>query len=93
MDPHRISAGLLLLSGSPGEVPPDASIELLQILLMAYLEGDYSLERLALDFECYLDAWGPDPQLRLDLVRLLEEGGMTRRAAYHIGILENNERP
>ncbi len=92
-DPRRISAALLLLSQCPGEVPPDASTELLQILLMAYLDGDYALDRLALDFECYLDAWGPDPQLRLDLVRLLEDGGMTSRAAYHMGILENNERP
>ncbi len=88
-DPQRISAGLLLLSSRSGEVPGDASIELLQRLLMAHLSGDYDMECLEEDFETYLRAWGPDPELRLDLVRLLRNAGMESRAEHHIGILEN----
>ena len=89
---YKISAALLLLAESPDEVPSDASIELLQNLLMAHLYGDYPLERLADDFETYLDAWGPDPQLRLDLIRLLRNGGMEERAEHHINILQNTGR-
>lgn len=86
-DPAKISAGLLLLAQSPEEVPAEASIELLQNLLMAHLYGDYPLDMLADDFETYLDAWGPDPQLRLDLIRLLQSGGMQERAERHLNIL------
>lgn len=91
-DPRKISAALLLLAGSSEEVPGDASIELLQRLLMAYLQDGYDLESLTLDFESYLEAWGPDPQLRLDLIRLLQSGGMNERAEYHLEILENSGR-
>ncbi len=88
-DHQRVSAGLLLLSTRPEEVPGDASIELLQRLLMAHLSGDYDMEYLEEDFETYLQAWGPDPELRLDLVRLLRNAGMDQRAEHHIGILED----
>lgn len=88
-DFQRISAGLLLLSTRPDEVPGDASVELLQRLLMAHLSDDYDMEYLEEDFEAYLSAWGPDPELRLDLVRLLRNAGMDHRAEHHIGILED----
>ena len=91
-DADKISAALLLLAASPDEVPADASIELLQNLLMAHLYGEYPLEKLADDFETYLDAWGPDPQLRLDLIRLLQNGEMNERAEHHITILQNTGR-
>lgn len=91
-DPERISAALLLFAGSTDEVPADVSIELLQHLLMAHLHGNYQMENLAKDFETYLDAWGPDPQIRLDLIRLLQDSGMQERAEHHMMILESHGR-
>jgi len=92
LNPDKISAALLLFANSRGEVPAEASIELLQQLLMAHLSAQYDMEYLADDFETYLDAWGPDPQLRLDLIRLLRSAGMDDRAQYHLGILDGMER-
>lgn len=89
-DPDRVSAALLLFAGNSETVPPEAVTELLQFLLMEYLDGRYTLDRLALDFESYLESWGPDPAVRVDLVRLLMEGGMEDRAAHHMEILEND---
>lgn len=85
----KLSAALLLFSLSPEEVPADASIEMLQRVIAAYLSGNYDMEYLALDFEAYLNAWGPDPQARLDLIHLLRAEGMNSRAEYHMQILEN----
>lgn len=92
LDPDMISAGLLLFANSGGEVPGDAAIELLQHLLMAHLSAQYDMECLAEDFETYLDAWGPDPQLREDLIRLLRSAGMDERADQHLEILHSTGR-
>ena len=88
-DPDRLSSALLLFASSPEEVPADVSVEMLQRVITEYLSGNYDMEYLALDFETYLDAWGPDPQARLDLVHLLRAEGMNSRAEYHIQILED----
>ncbi len=85
---QKISAALLLLSGSPDEVPSDAAVGLLQELLMAHLDGHYSIEDLEDDFVTYLRVWGPDPQLRFDLVRLLRNSSLFDRAQYHMEIIE-----
>ncbi|PIE51703.1 hypothetical protein CSA37_04900 [Candidatus Fermentibacteria bacterium] len=85
---EKLSAALLLFAGSPEEVPGDASVEMLQRLLTSYLSGNYDIIFLAEDFETWLDAWGPDPQLRLDLIRLLRDAGLHRRAEYHRNILD-----
>jgi len=85
---QKISAALLLLSGSSDEVPADAAIGLLQELLQAHLAGDYPIDDLEEDFVAYLDGWGPDPQLRFDLVRLLRSNNLFDRAEYHMEIIE-----
>lgn len=87
-DPQKLSAALLLFSGSEGEVPADAAISLLQELFMSHLDGEYHIDDLEEDFITYLYAWGPDPQLRLDLVRLLRSNGLDQRADFHMGIIE-----
>jgi hypothetical protein len=87
-NPQKLSAALLLFSGVPDEVPADAATGVLQQLLMAYLAGNYSIENLEEDFISYLEAWGPDPQLRFDLVRLLRDAGLNQRADYHMAIIE-----
>ncbi|MCD6589155.1 MAG: hypothetical protein J7K88_11460 [Candidatus Fermentibacteraceae bacterium] len=87
-DFQKISAALLLLSGSPDEVPADAAVGLLQELLQAHLAGDYSIDELEEDFVAYLDCWGPDPQLRFDLVRLLRNNNLFDKAEYHMEIIE-----
>jgi len=91
-DPQKLSAALLLFSGVPDEVPADASTGVLQQLLMSYLAGNYSIDNLEEDFVSYLEAWGPDPQLRFDLVRLLRDAGLNQRADYHMGIIESTGR-
>jgi hypothetical protein len=91
-DMQRISAALLLMSMQPDEVPADAATGLLQELLMAHLSGEYPVEQLEEDFVAYLDAWGPDPQLRFDLVRLLRNSNLYDRADYHMEIIENQRR-
>ena len=87
-DPQKLSAALLIFSGTQGEVPADAAISLLQQLLMAHLDGQYHIDDLEQDFIAYLYAWGPDPQLRLDLVRLLRSSGLDQRAEFHMEIIE-----
>lgn len=87
-DPQRISAALLLFSGFRDDVPADAAISLLQELLLAHLDNEYSIEEMEEDFITYLDIWGPDPQLRLDLVRLLRNKNLDQRAEYHLEITE-----
>ena len=81
-NPDAVSAGLLLLSRHSSEVPADASIGLLQFLVEAHLSGAYGILELEQDFEAYLDGWGPDRELSLDLVRLLEQAGMRDRAMH-----------
>ncbi|MCK5131519.1 MAG: hypothetical protein KAR40_05145 [Candidatus Sabulitectum sp.] len=87
-DPQKLSAALLIFSGFQSEVPADAAISLLQELLTAHLAGKYSIEQLEEDFVAYLEAWGPDPQLRFDLVRLLRSNNLNQRAEYHMEIIE-----
>ncbi|MCD4706765.1 MAG: hypothetical protein K8S62_03410 [Candidatus Sabulitectum sp.] len=87
-NPQKISAALLLFSRSRNDVPEDAAIGLLQELLMAHLAGEYSIEHLEEDFVSYLEAWGPDPQLRFDLVRLLRNNSLDQKAEYHMEIIE-----
>ncbi len=87
-DPAKLSAALLIFAGEKDEVPADAAISLLQELLMANLEGNYQIDYLEEDFISYLAAWGPDPQLRFDLVRLLRNNNRPQRADYHMGIIE-----
>ena len=88
-DPQKLSAALLLFSQNTDDVPADAAISLLQELLMKHLSGVYAVEYLEEDFIVYLDSWGPDPQLRFDLVRLLRDNGKFDRADYHMQILES----
>ncbi len=85
---QKLSAALLIFSKHRDEVPADAAISLLQELLMAHLNGEYSIEYLEEDFVAYLEAWGPDPQLRYDLVRLLRNNNLDQRADYHMEITE-----
>ncbi len=87
-DPQKISAALLIFSLSRNDVPADAAVTLLQELLMAHLAGEYSIEYLEEDFVAYLDGWGPDPQLRFDLVRLLRNNDLDQRADFHMEIIE-----
>ncbi|MCK5840642.1 MAG: hypothetical protein KAH31_00625 [Candidatus Sabulitectum sp.] len=87
-DPEKLSAALLIFSKEKDDVPADAAISLLQELLMAHLDGNYQIEYLEEDFVAYLEAWGPDPQLRFDLVRLLRNNNQLQRAEYHMGIIE-----
>ncbi len=87
-DSQKLSAALLIFSGTEGEVPADAAISLLQELFMAHLDGEYHIDDLEEDFITYLYAWGPDPQLRLDLVRLLRSNGLDQRAEFHMEIIE-----
>lgn len=87
--PDAVSAGLLLLSERPGEVPAEASVGLLQYLVQAHLAGVYGISELEGDFEAYLRGWGPDPEVRLDLVRLLERSGLTGRALHHFSIVHS----
>lgn len=82
-DPQAASAALLMLSGNPADVPAEASVGLLQFLVEAHLAGAYDILDLEGDFEAYLSAWGPDREVRLDLVRLLERAGLRDRALYH----------
>ena len=84
----KISAALLVFSHSTDEVPADAAISLLQELLMGHLNGGYPIEKLEKDFISYLAGWGPDPQLRLDLVRLLRNSNLNERADHHMAIIE-----
>jgi len=88
-DPQKLSAALLLFSQNTDEVPADAAISLLQELLMKHLAGIYAIEFLEEDFITYLDSWGPDPQLRFDLVRLLRDNQLFDRADYHMQIIES----
>ncbi len=88
-DPQKLSAALLLFSQNTDEVPADAAISLLQELLMKHLSGIYIIESLEEDFITYLDSWGPDPQLRFDLVRLLRDNQLFDRADYHMQIIES----
>ncbi len=85
---EKISAALLIFSNNSDEVPADAAISLLQELLMAHLGGQYPVDELEEDFISYLSAWGPDPQLRLDLVRLLRNSNLNERADHHMEIIE-----
>jgi len=85
-DPDAVSAALLVLSGNPSEVPAEASIGLLQFLVEAHLAGAYDILDLEGDFEAYLEGWGPDREVRLDLVRLLERAGLRDRAFHHYGL-------
>jgi hypothetical protein len=85
-DPDRASAGLLLMSGDPVAVPPEAAVGPLQFLVQAHLDGTYGIRELEEDFLAYLDGWGPDPAIRLDLVRLLERAGLGEEAARQYGI-------
>lgn len=85
-DPDAVSAALLMLSGNPADVPSEASIGLLQFLVEAHLAGFYDILCLEGDFEAYLSAWGPDREIRLDLVRLLERAGLRDRALEHYGL-------
>lgn len=87
-NPQKISAALLLFSHNNLEVPADAAISLLQQLLVSYLDNSYEIEFLEQDFIAYLRAWGPDPQLRFDLVRLLRDSGFDQRADHHMDIIE-----
>lgn len=82
-DPDAVSAALLMLSGNPAGVPSEASIGLLQFLLEAHMACAYDILDLEGDFEAYLSAWGPDRDIRLDLVRLLERAGLRERALHH----------
>lgn len=86
-DPHAASAALLMLSANPADVPSEAALGLLQLLLEAHLSEAYDILNLEGDFEAYLAAWGPDHELRLDLVRLLERAGLRDRALYHYGLV------
>lgn len=84
-DPDAVSAALLILSENQAGVPPEASVGLLQFLVEAHLAGAYGILDLEGDFEAYLAAWGPDREVRLDLVRLLERAGLRDRALFHYG--------
>lgn len=86
VDPDRVSAGLLLMSRVPAAVPADAAVGPLQFLVQAHLEGLYGITELKEDFLAYLDAWGPDPEIRLDLVRLLERAGRRDEAVIQYGL-------
>jgi hypothetical protein len=85
-DPDAVSAALLILSTDAADVPPEASLGLLQFLLEAHLAGSYGILDLEGDFEAYLAGWGPDREIRLDLVRLLERAGLRERAIHHYGL-------
>ncbi len=85
---QKLSAALLLFSKHPDSVPVEAVTTLLQELLMLNLDGQYSIEDLEEDFVTYLDSWGPDPQIRLDLVRLLRANNLNQRADYHMEIIQ-----
>ncbi|MFO7626747.1 MAG: hypothetical protein R6V62_05775 [Candidatus Fermentibacteraceae bacterium] len=85
-DPNAASAALLMLSESPADVPAQASVGLLQFLVEAHLAGAYHILDLEGDFEAYLAAWGPDREVRLDLVRLLERAGLRDRALHQYGL-------
>lgn len=84
-DPDAVSAALLVLSENPAGVPPEASVGLLQFLVEAHLAGVYDILDLEGDFVAYLAAWGPDREVRLDLVRLLERANLRERALFHYG--------
>lgn len=85
-DPERVSAGLLLMSRDPFAVPAGAAVGPLQFLVHAHLEGAYGIMELEEDFLGYLDRWGPDPEIRLDLVRLLERSGLRDEAVRQYGL-------
>jgi len=87
-DSRKTSAALLIFSKFQNDVPADAAIGLLQELLMAHLSGEYSIDHLEEDFIAYLEGWGPDPQLRFDLVRLLRNNHLDQRAEHHMEIIE-----
>ena len=91
-DPQKISAALLIFSNFENDVPSDAAVSLLQELLISHLDGAYPIESLEEDFISYLEGWGPDRQIRLDLVRLLRAKDLTERAEFHMQIIENSGR-
>lgn len=91
-DPCAVSAGLLILSRNSFRVPTDAAIGPLQFLVQAHLSGDYGMLELEEDFLAYLHGWGPDPEVRLDLVYLLERAGLEERARHHFEELSREGR-
>ena len=72
-DPVRLSAALTLMADAGS--PADDAVAVLSELASLHLRGGWSMDRLREDFSCYLYAWGPDPQARLDLAQLLAQAG------------------
>lgn len=76
--PDLLSASLTLVCSSGGD--QGTATWLLQHLVTLHLDGLYRIEPLREDFHVYLDAFGPDPQITLDLVRLLADAGLEEEA-------------
>ena len=87
--PDLLSAALMLLSNNGGVV--EDATGLLQQLLVLHMDGLYPIEPLADDFHTYLAAYGPDPEIRIDLARIYLASGMTEEASmeYSAAIAEN----
>ncbi len=80
--PDLLSAALLLTAGSGGA--RDDATGILQELVMLHLDDRYPIDALTGDFRTYLEAFGPDPLLRMDLARLQLQAGQHREALEEI---------
>jgi hypothetical protein len=85
-DPVRLSAALALLANAGA--PASDGVAVLAELTSLSLAGAWPMERLEEDFACYLHAWGPDPEARLDLATLLLDAGEPERAAEQLELAE-----
>ena len=80
--PELLSAALVLVCDNGGT--RDAATGIMQELLGLHLDGLYPIEGIAADFHAYLSSFGPDPEIRLDLVRLYLAAGMEDEAALEL---------
>lgn len=80
--PELLSAALVLVCDDGSDL--DAATGIMQELVGLHLDGLYPIEGIAADFDAYLSAFGPDPELRLDLARLYLAAGMEEEAASEV---------
>lgn len=86
-DPVRLSAALALLADAGA--PASDGVAVLAELAGLHMAGVWPVDRLESDFACYLHAWGPDPEARLDLASLLLDSGNSESAVRQLELAES----
>jgi len=83
----QLSAALALLADAGA--PASDGVAVLAELAGLHMAGVWPVDRLERDFACYLHAWGPDPEARLDLASLLLDSGSSESAVRQLELAES----